>query len=115
MSKIKSSTLDELKKMREDANTVEYKSLEEMEPIVMEYVNAQPVWQNFMDIATAHSFEEIFQDMIYILHFIHDVKTFKAHNPGKLFQFSVYSMSGILPILNPRLDLPRRVYQTHVV
>ena len=85
MSKIKSSTLDELKEMREDANTVEYKSLEEMEPIIMEYVNAQSVWENFMDIAISNNFEEIFQDMIYILHFIHDVKAFKAKNPDKLF------------------------------
>lgn len=85
MSKIKNSTLDELKKMREDANTVEYKSLEAMEPIIMEYVNAQSVWENFMDIAISNNFEEIFQDMVYILHFIHDVKAFKAKNPDKLF------------------------------
>ena len=85
MAQIKDSTLDELKRMREDANTVEYKSLEKMEPIIMEYVNAQSVWQNFMDIAISYNFEEIFQDMIYILHFIHDVKAFKANNPDKLF------------------------------
>lgn len=85
MSKIKNSTLDELKKMREDANTIEYKSLEMMEPIIMEYVNAQSVWQNFMDLAISYNFEEIFEDMIYILHFIHDVKLFKANNPDKLF------------------------------
>lgn len=85
MSKIKNSTLDELKKMREDANTIEYKSLEMMEPIIMEYVNAQSVWQNFVDLAISYNFEEIFEDMIYILHFIHDVKLFKANNPDKLF------------------------------
>ena len=85
MAEIKNSTLDELKRMREDANTVEYKSLEEMEPIIMEYVNAQSVWQNFMDLAISYNFEEIFQDMVYILHFVHDVKAFKAKNPDKLF------------------------------
>ena len=85
MSTIKNSTLDELKKMREDANTIEYKSLEMMEPIIMEYVNAQSVWQNFVDLAISYNFEEIFEDMIYILHFIHDVKLFKANNPDKLF------------------------------
>ena len=85
MSKIKNSTLDELKEMREDANTIEYKSLEMMEPIIMEYVNAQSVWQNFVDLAISYNFEEIFEDMIYILHFIHDVKLFKANNPDKLF------------------------------
>ena len=85
MSKILNSTLDELKQMRRDADTVEYKSLEMMEPVIMEYVDAQPVWQNFMDIAISCHFEEIFQDMVYILHFIHDVKIFKEHNPDKLF------------------------------
>jgi hypothetical protein len=85
MSEIRNSTLDDLKKMREDANTVEYKSLEEMEPIITEYVNAQSVWESFMDIAISNNFDEIFQDMIYILHFIHDVKAFKARNPDKLF------------------------------
>ena len=85
MSKIKNSTLNELKEMRRNAEAVEYKSLEQMEPIIMEYVNAQSVWQNFMDIAVGYNFEDIFQDMIYILHFIHDVKAFKTNNPDKLF------------------------------
>jgi len=85
ISEIKKATLDELKKMREDANTVEYKSLEMMEPIITEYVNAQSVWQNFMNLAISYDFDEIFQDMIYILHFIHDVKAFKCNNPDKLF------------------------------
>ena len=85
MSQIKDLTLDELRKMRKDAETVEYKSLDVMEPIIMEYVAAQSVWENFMDLAISYNFEEIFQDMIYILHFIHDVKIFKDNNPDKLF------------------------------
>ena len=85
MSEIKNSTLDELRKMREAANTVEYKSPEIMEPIIMEYVNTQSVWQNFMELAINYDFEEIFHDMVYIQHFIHDVKIFKDNNPDKLF------------------------------
>jgi len=36
----------------------------------MEYVKAQPVWMSFMERAITYNFEEIFHDMIYILHFI---------------------------------------------
>jgi hypothetical protein len=85
LAKIKSATLDELHKMREDANTIEYKSLELMESVIMEYVNAEPVWRNFMNISLEYGFEDIFQDMLYIMHFISDVKTFKATYPDKLF------------------------------
>ncbi len=85
MSKIKAATLAEMYKMREDAETIEYKSLDMMEPIIMEYTNIQHIWRNFMDIARDCDFKEIFQDMVYILHFVSDVKTFKEHNPDKLF------------------------------
>lgn len=85
MSKIKAATLAEMNKMREDAETIEYKSLDMMEAIIMEYTNIQHIWRNFMDIARDCDFEEIFQDMVFILHFVSDVKTFKEHNPDKLF------------------------------
>ncbi len=85
MQRIKNSNLDELKKMREEANRVEYKSLEEMEPVIMEYVDARSVWHNFMDLAMSYGFEEIVEDMLYILHFVHDVRIFKERNPDKLF------------------------------
>jgi hypothetical protein len=85
VSKIKTATLAELKKMREDAETVEYKSLEMMEPIIMEYVGAQHIWRDFMDIARDYGFDEIFHDMVYILHFVSDVKTLKERNPDSLF------------------------------
>jgi hypothetical protein len=82
---IKGASLHELKKMREQANNVQYQSLEAMEPVIMEYVAAQSVWRNFMNIALDYGFDDIFQDMVYILHFITDVKTYKENNPGKLF------------------------------
>jgi hypothetical protein len=82
---IESASLTELKKMRQEANTVEYRSLEAMEPVIMEYVNAEKVWRNFMKIAQDHGLNGIFQDMLYILHFISDVKTFKELYPDKLF------------------------------
>jgi hypothetical protein len=85
MQQIKNSSLDELREMREEANTVEYKSLEEMEPVIMEYVSAESVWQNFIDLGIGYGFDEIVQDMTYILHFVHDVRIFKDRNPNKLF------------------------------
>ena len=85
IANIKTATLNELKKMREEAQTIEYVSPESMEPVIMEYVAAQSVWRNFMNIALDYGFDDIFQDMVYILHFISDVKTYKENNPGKLF------------------------------
>ena len=85
ISKIKVASLVELKQMREEANRVEYKSLEAMEPVIHEYVKAQTVWRNFMNIALDYGFDDVFQDMVYLLHFISDVNTFKECSPGKLF------------------------------
>ena len=85
MSKIKSASLKELEKMRREAETIEYQSLESMEPIIMEYVNAQRVWVSFMERAATCNFEDIFNNMIYILHFIQDVKAFKERNKDQLF------------------------------
>lgn len=85
MSEIKNSSLGELRKMRQDAGTIEYESLEKMELVIMEYVKAQYIWQNFMDRAITYDFEDTFLDMIYILNFIQDVKVFKDNNPDKLF------------------------------
>jgi hypothetical protein len=84
-SKIKMATFDELKQMREEANAVEYKSLEAMEPVIEEYAKAQDVWRGFLDMAMENGFEDIFQDMLSIVHFITDVRTFKEINPGKLY------------------------------
>jgi len=85
LKNIKNATLDELKQMREDAESVEYKSLEVMEPIITEYVKAQNVWRQLLDRAINYNFEDIIEDMIYTLHFIQDVKLYKEGNPGKLF------------------------------
>lgn len=85
MPALREATLHELKKLRADAETVEYRSPEDMEPVIMEYVKSQDVWRNFMDIAREYHFEEIFQDMLYIMHFIGDVKTIKEHYPDDPF------------------------------
>jgi hypothetical protein len=77
--------LEDLRKMRREAETIEYRSPEEMEEIIREYVKAQPVWASFMERAITYNFENIFLDMIYILHFINDVKAFKERYPDRLF------------------------------
>lgn len=85
MRQIREASLEELRKMRREAETIEYRSPEEMEEIIREYVKAQPVWASFMERAITYNFENIFLDMIYILHFINDVKAFKERYPDRLF------------------------------
>jgi hypothetical protein len=84
-AQIRTAGLEELKAMRQMAEQVEYKSPGAMESVVMEYVKGQSVWMSFMERAISYNFEEIFHDMIYILHFINDVRAFKEANPQRLF------------------------------
>jgi len=85
MARMKHSTLEELKQIRESAVNVKYKSLEALESVVDEYVNAQHVWHDLMERAITYDFEDVFQNMIELLHFVHDVKVFRDKNQGKLF------------------------------
>ena len=85
MSQIRLASLEELRRMRREANAIEYRSPDAVEEIIHEYVKAQPVWTSFMERAITYNFENIFLDMIYILHFINDVKAFMERHPDKLF------------------------------
>ncbi|MBN1190176.1 MAG: hypothetical protein JXA46_10520 [Dehalococcoidales bacterium] len=85
LSAIKHASLSELVHMREAANNIQYDSLEKMEPVIMEYAASQTVWRSFISLAFEYGFEEIFQDILYILHFEGDVKTFKESHPDRLF------------------------------
>ncbi len=85
MGKLKEANLAELKKIRANAEKIEYKSVEAMEPVIMEYVNSREAFYGFMQRAINCNFESIFQNMIYVLHFIQDVKLFKDNHPDKLF------------------------------
>jgi hypothetical protein len=84
-TKIRGAGLEELRQWRREAETVEYKSPQAMESVIMEYVKAQPTWMSYMERAITYNFEEIFHDMIYILHFISDVQAFVAAYPHNLF------------------------------
>ena len=85
MSKIKNADLEELKEMRSDADHLEYFSLDAMELVIWEYVSAYHVFRDFMERTSNYGMNTLFQDMIYILHFIQDVKLFKQANPDKPF------------------------------
>lgn len=95
MAQLKHSTLEELKQIRESVTNVKYKSLEAIESVVEEYVNAQHVWRDLMERAITYDFEDVFQDMIELLHFVHDVKVFRDKNQGKLFGSEVSENEGI--------------------
>lgn len=85
ISKIKNASLEELQRLRSDADHLEYVSLEAMEHIITEYTLAYHVFYEFMERAIIHDIDSSFEDMIYTLHFIEDVKLFKQNNPDKLF------------------------------
>ena len=84
MTQLKHSTLDELRNLRGNTETLRYKSPEAMELVVDEYVKAQHVWHDLMERAITYDFEDVFQDMIETIHFVHDVKLFRDKNQGKL-------------------------------
>ena len=56
-----------------------------MDKVVEEYVAAYQTFYNLMEWAISNDFDDIFHDMIFVLHFIHDVESFHLHNPGKSF------------------------------
>jgi hypothetical protein len=82
---IRDASLEQLIAARDGIAMLEYRSDEDLERIVVEYVRARRVFQTFMEWAVANDFEPIFHDMIYILHFIEDVQLFQEQNPGKPF------------------------------
>jgi Zn-dependent M32 family carboxypeptidase len=71
--------------IRKELANLRYLSDEAIETVVMEYLKAQSVFREFMEWAISNDFENIFQDMIYLLHFIQDIQHFRTHNPDALF------------------------------
>lgn len=85
MSSIRSADLVELNKLHESAQVLEYRSPEHMELVIMEYVNAYAVFHQFMEWAVERDSQSIFEDMIFIMHFIQDVQLYKRLKPGHMF------------------------------
>ena len=82
---IRDSTVKELRAMRPQLQKIQYRSIEAMESVVNEYVSAYQTFYNLMEWAINNEFEAIFHDMIFVIHFIHDVESFRSRSPGKLF------------------------------
>ena len=85
IAEMRAATLPELRRLRDGVSAIAYRSDGDMERVVLEYARARHAFQVFMEWAAANDFEPIFDDMIFILHFIQDVERFREHNPGKLF------------------------------
>lgn len=83
--KLATAELPELCKLREDLDVLTYRSVEDLEIIAVSYIDARSVFITFMDWAIQHDFEAILEDMIFVLHFIQDVRMFKEYHPDKLF------------------------------
>jgi hypothetical protein len=85
MDRIRNSSTAQLLDIRKELADLRYLSDEAIETVVMEYLKAHRVFREFMEWAITNDFESIFQDMIYLLHFIQDIQLFRAHHPDVLF------------------------------
>ncbi|MDR4509913.1 MAG: hypothetical protein MRJ65_17040 [Candidatus Brocadiaceae bacterium] len=96
IAKIKNASLEELKQMRNDANHIEYASLEAMETVIMEYVPAYHAFYNYMEWTIIHDIDLSFENMIYVLHFIEEVKLFKHNNPDTPFIYEAQKQRPLM-------------------
>ena len=85
MSTIRKASLHEMMQLRKELSTIEYNSLKELEPIFDEYLATTTAFHRILSLALENEFESIFQDMIYILHFIQDIRLFRQNNPNGYF------------------------------
>jgi hypothetical protein len=96
ISKIKNASLEELKQMRKDTDHIEYASLDAMETIIAEYVPAYHAFYSFMEWTIIHDIDSGFKDMIYILHFIEEVKQFKCNNPDTPYVYEAQKKRSLM-------------------
>lgn len=85
MEDIKCASSKELNSWLNDAKNAQYHSPEAIERVLVEYVNAYPTFNRFLEWAITNDDERIFHDMIMLMHFIHDIQLFKSVHPDKLF------------------------------
>jgi hypothetical protein len=83
--KLATADLPELIKLREGLDVLTYRSIDDLEKIAVSYIDARSVFVTFMDWARQHDFEAILEDMIFVLHFIQNVRMYKDYHPDKLF------------------------------
>ena len=82
---IRTASASELRAARDGIGTLRHASPAVVDRILDEYVRSRQVFFTFLEWAATNDFEPIFHDMLYILHFIEDVETFRRQNPGALF------------------------------
>ena len=85
LEQLRVSSVKELQALLPQLKNIHYSSIDAMDKVVDEYVNAYQTFYNLMEWAISNDFDDIFHDMIFVLHFIHDVESFKLHHPGKSF------------------------------
>ena len=83
--KLATAELSELYKLREGLNELTYRSVDELEVVVLSYIDARSVFVTFMDWAMQHDFEVILEEVVFVLNFIQDVRMYKESYPDKLF------------------------------
>ncbi|MDV5167368.1 MAG: hypothetical protein R2568_11600 [Candidatus Scalindua sp.] len=96
ISKIKNASLEELKQIRKDADHIEYASLDAMETIIEGYVPAYHAFYSFMEWTIIHDIDSDFKDMIYILHFIEEVKQYKHSNPDTPYVYEAQKNRSLM-------------------
>lgn len=62
-----------------------YRSPADMEAVIVEYVNCYQAFNRFLEWAISNDFEQIFHDMIMLMHYIHDAQLFKSLYPDEMF------------------------------
>jgi hypothetical protein len=82
---IRYASPDEMRAVRDRITTLRHVSPAVVDHILDQYVEARKVFLTFMDWAVENDFEPIFHDMLFLLHFIEDVESFRKLHPGQLF------------------------------
>jgi len=82
---IRRASPEQLREARDGITKLRHQSPAVVEEILGEYVRARSVFLTFLEWAATNDFESIFQDMIFILHFIQDVELFKREYPDRNF------------------------------
>ncbi len=85
LSRLREMTKEELINYKDGFGDLVYKSEESLEKVIQEYLNTKEIFTFFMNWALENGFESIFEDMIYVLHFIQDVNQYNRNHPEKMF------------------------------
>jgi hypothetical protein len=85
LADIEAASQKQLTTWLQQLKDAKYRSPEAMESVITEYVNAEPVFNRFLQWSIDNDSERIFHDMIMLTHFIHDVRLFRQLHPDTMF------------------------------